>query len=61
MQTVVEIYNTIPAEQQFGITVWGLKDDQSWLINFFGNPDWPLLFDENYERKLAHQGFLNGL
>ena len=58
---VVKIYNTVPLENKFGVTVWGLRDNESWLINFFGVPEWPLLFDENYNKKQAYDGFLEGL
>lgn len=61
MQAVTEIYNQIPADQQFGMTFWGLRDNESWLIHFHGNPEWALPFDEDYERKPMHQGFLRAL
>ncbi|AEM72886.1 endo-1,4-beta-xylanase [Caldicellulosiruptor acetigenus] len=31
------------------VTFWGLKDDYSWLST--SRPDWPLLFDNNYQAK----------
>ncbi len=55
------LYKTIPAAQQFGMTFWGVTDNDSWLIPFWGNVDWPLLFDVNYDYKLAHRGMINGL
>ncbi len=58
---VVSLFNAMPTENQYAITVWGLRDDQSWLINFWGVPEWPLLYDASYQRKLAYQGFLDGL
>lgn len=55
-------YKTIPAAQQFGITFWGMRDNDSWLINFLNNPnEWPLLFNSNYGYKDAFIGFLEGL
>jgi len=58
---VVEIYNSIPLDNKFALTVWGVRDNESWLIDFWGNPDWPLLFDENYNKKEAYYGYLEGL
>ncbi len=58
---VVNIYNAVPSEIKFGVTVWGLRDNESWLVDFFGVPEWPLLFDENYNKKQAYDGFVGGL
>nr|WP_252737043.1 endo-1,4-beta-xylanase [Zobellia galactanivorans] len=58
---VVNIYNAVPPENKFGITVWGLRDNESWLVDFYGVPEWPLLFDGNYNKKQAYDGFLEGL
>lgn len=56
---VVELYSTIPAAQQFGITVWGLRDNRSWLAD--GDTEWALMYDSNYATKFAHRGFIDGL
>lgn len=59
---IVKIYKTIPEAQQFGITFWGMRDTDSWLINFTNNSnEWPLLFDSSYNYKPAFLGFLEGL
>ncbi len=58
VKAITEIYNTIPTAQKSGITLWGLRDNESWVLAHWGNLDWALFFDEKYERKLAHQGFL---
>ncbi len=58
---VVEIYNAIPQDSKFALTVWGLRDNESWLLDFWGNPDWPLLYDSAFNTKKAHDGFLEGL
>ncbi|CAH8296724.1 endo-1,4-beta-xylanase [Mariniflexile fucanivorans] len=58
---VVQIYNSIPLANKFALTVWGVRDNESWLIDFWGNADWPLLFDSNYNKKAAYFGFLEGL
>ena len=58
---VVEIYAALPEVNQYAITVWGLRDNESWLINFWGHADWPLLYDSNFNKKDAYYGFLEGL
>lgn len=51
----------VPAAQRGGISVWGLIDSDSWIINLYGNPDWPLMFNSNYTAKPALQGFADAL
>ena len=62
---IVKIYNAIPAANKYALTVWGMKDNESWIpystdLNHIGN-DWPLLYDSNFAIKSAHTGFLEGL
>ncbi|MDV7187974.1 endo-1,4-beta-xylanase [Lutibacter sp. TH_r2] len=62
IKEVVEVYNAIPTENKYAITIWGMKDDESWLLSFYNNyNEWPLLYDTNFEIKKAHTGFLEGL
>ena len=61
VRDIVDAFLALPAENRFAITVWGLRDSDSWLINFWGNPDWPLLFDREFEPKPAYTGFLQAL
>ena len=62
---IVKIYNALPAANKYALTVWGMKDNESWIpystdVNHPGN-DWPLLYDSNFALKSAHTGFLEGL
>lgn len=62
---IVKIYNALPAANKYALTVWGMKDNESWIpfntdLNHPGN-DWPLLYDSNFALKSAHTGFLEGL
>nr|WP_315255055.1 endo-1,4-beta-xylanase [uncultured Flavobacterium sp.] len=62
---IVKIYNALPAANKYALTVWGMKDNESWIpystdLNHPGN-DWPLLYDSNFALKSAHTGFLQGL
>jgi endo-1,4-beta-xylanase len=61
VRQVVKLYNELPAANKYAVSVWGIKDNDSWIINLFGRPDWPLLFDATFARKDAHYGFLEGL
>ena len=57
---VVSSYlRNIPKAQQFGITVWGVTDNTSWLYN--GGKEFPLLYNSNYGKKLAYTGIVNAL
>ncbi len=58
---IVRAFLALPPENRYAITVWGLRDGDSWLIEFWGNPDWPLLFDDEFEPKPAYAGFLQAL
>lgn len=58
---VVSVYNNIPENLKYALTVWGLKDDESWITPRYGFPDWPLLFDANFKRKKAFSGFVQAL
>ncbi|WP_169924846.1 endo-1,4-beta-xylanase [Thermoflavifilum aggregans] len=59
-QYVVQSYlKNVPKAQQYGITVWGVHDPDSWLYNN-GN-DFPLLFDSNYKKKPAFAAVLQAL
>lgn len=51
----------VPAAQQYGITVWGVHDPDSWIITAQHNVDAPLLFDSSFVKKPAYSGFLQGL
>lgn len=62
---IVKIYNALPTANKYALTIWGFKDNESWIpystdLNHPGN-DWPLLYDDNFELKKAHTGFLEGL
>ncbi len=58
---IAQIYSAIPAANKYSLTLWGLKDNESWLLNHYGHADWPLLYDSNSNEKDAYFGFLEGL
>ena len=49
----------VPQAQQFGLTLWGFRDQDSWLYD--GGSDWPLLYDGDFNTKISHRGLLAGL
>ena len=61
VKALVQAFNALPEENRFAITMWGLRDPESWLIDFWGNPEWPLLFDAGFNPKPAYLGFLEAL
>ena len=49
----------VPEDQQYGLTIWGFRDGDSWLYD--GGNDWPLLYKNDFETKIAHRGLIQGL
>lgn len=49
----------VPQAQQFGCTLWGFRDKDSWLYN--NGSDWPLLYDNDFVTKISHRGLIAGL
>nr|WP_294897914.1 endo-1,4-beta-xylanase [uncultured Pedobacter sp.] len=61
-KNIATLYNALPTNQKFAITTWGVTDKSTWLrTSTNGNKEYPLLFDENYNKKPAYAGFLAGL
>jgi endo-1,4-beta-xylanase len=61
---VAESYiRNVPEAQRYGITVWGVGDSDSWLRNRlpYHTKDYPLLWDDSYNKKQAYTEFLTGL
>ena len=63
---IVKAYmDTVPPAQRGGITIWGLRDGDSWLLSGLPNPDWPLLFSGEltgpYTAKLPLEGVADAL
>ncbi|MCW3078488.1 MAG: Endo,4-beta-xylanase [Bacteroidetes bacterium] len=60
IKSIVEGYMKLNPENRFGITMWGVTDNDSWLTegNFRARP---LLFDLSYKIKPAYCGFIEAL
>ena len=59
---IAQVYKqSIPPNQRYGITLWGVGDANSWIMPAFNLRDWPLLFDSTYRKKRAYTGFMDGL
>ncbi len=50
---IFQSFKRIPEAYQFGITIWGVSDADSWIRYFFNRDDYPLLFDDQYQPKPA--------
>ncbi len=61
IKELIQAFNNLPEEHQFAVTLWGVRDSESWLIDFWGNPEWPLLFNDLFNPKPAYVGFLEAL
>ncbi|MFD2034600.1 endo-1,4-beta-xylanase [Belliella marina] len=57
----VTFFESIPQEQKFAITTWGVSDKRTWLTSWWHPKEYPLLFDENFQKKKTYEGFLEGL
>lgn len=58
---IVESYESLPDQQKFAITTWGVTDKYTWLTDYWHAKEYPLLFDNHYQEKEAYYGFLAGL
>lgn len=58
---IVKTFNAIPREQQYGLTTWNVTDADSWIPSNYNRPDWPMPFNNLYQRKAAYQGILDGV
>lgn len=62
-EEVVKIYNALPSANKYALTVWGMRDSESWIpfnSDLNSGIDWPLLYDSNFNPKAARTGFLKG-
>lgn len=65
--TQAEMYNyiitsymrNVPKAQRYGVTIWGLLDNQSW--RYKNGADYPLLYNASGAKKKAYEAVLNAL
>ena len=51
-EELVAAYTAMPAQQRYGLTLWGVRDADSWLrLPPFPPGDQPLAFDDRGEPK----------
>lgn len=60
-KAIVEMFEELPQAQKFAITTWGVTDKNTWLSDWWHPKEYPLLFDKNFQKKKAYDGFLEGL
>ncbi len=60
-KSIVESFESLPQAQKYAITTWGVSDKYTWLTGWWHPKEYPLLFDNNYLKKQAYNGFLLGL
>lgn len=52
-ETVARLFKNLPVDKKYGLTIWGVSDNYSWIPTFFLREDYPLLFDDMYQKKPA--------
>jgi endo-1,4-beta-xylanase len=60
-QVMLSYRKLVPVAQQYGITCWNVGDADSWLRSAIQSNEWPLPFDDYYQRKPAYFGIIEGL
>jgi endo-1,4-beta-xylanase len=60
MKEIVKGYMKLKPQSRFGITLWGVSDNDSWLTERSVRAR-PLLYNSSYKIKPAYCGFLEGL
>ena len=58
---IAQAYGKLPQAQQYGITLWNIGDADSWIVLWLNQKDWPCLFNDKYERKMAYNYFYSGI
>jgi len=63
METLVRTYDELRPEQRYGVTIWALRDSDSWINRGkgLGLPDEPVLFDGNGQPKPLTRAFAAAL
>ena len=58
---IAQAYGRLPAAQLYGITMWNIGDADSWIVLWLNQRDWPCLYNDKYDRKLAYNYFYTGI
>ncbi|EME80661.1 glycoside hydrolase family 10 protein [Pseudocercospora fijiensis CIRAD86] len=66
LQTQAEVYERVAAscmevKRCIGMTTWGVSDKYSWIPSTFPGEGTGDMWDENYQKKPAYDGFLKGI
>jgi endo-1,4-beta-xylanase len=56
---ITSYMRNVPKAQRYGVTIWGLLDNQSW--RYKNGADYPLLYDAAGAKKKAYEAVLNAL
>jgi endo-1,4-beta-xylanase len=57
-RAVMFAYLAVPVAQRYGVTTWNVSDADTWITGTYARPDWPLPFDNNYQKKQAYYSIL---
>ncbi len=56
---IISYMRNTPKPQRYGVTIWGLLDNQSW--RYKGGADYPLIYNAAGTKKKAYEAVLNAL
>jgi GH35 family endo-1,4-beta-xylanase len=56
---ITSYMRNVPKLQRYGVTIWGLLDNQSW--RYKNGADYPLIYNAAGTKKKAYEGVLNAL
>jgi endo-1,4-beta-xylanase len=57
-RSVMFAYLAVPVAQRYGITTWNVSDADTWITGTYSRPDWPLPFDNFYQKKQAYYSII---
>ncbi len=57
-RSVMFAYLAVPVAQRYGITTWNVSDADTWITGTYSRPDWPLPFDNTYQKKQAYYSII---
>jgi len=52
--SIFNLYKQLNKDRQYGVTIWGVSDADTWIKRAFNKDDIPLLFDNDYNYKPAY-------
>jgi endo-1,4-beta-xylanase len=61
LSLITQNYKQTNQQLRYGMTFWGVGDQDSWIRSYYNRLDWPLLYDDNYLPKPCYCGLKKSL